>query len=357
MKNNIFLISLVIISFLTSLFFLSKHDYIITDTFKSICRNLKPLQNTETAFYSYENYIFIPITINGQTFRFLWDTGYSYSTISENFAKNISVKKTSTTREVATLQTKKIEIDTISEKIEWSIKSLKLNSQFTITDYFHFLPNHSLDGIIGQDIISQFCWFFDLINSTVQISSKPIKIEEEPSFSLNLLYSDASYCNILFNDTISSLIFFDTGMDGILSRHENKQLKYDFMLISADTVNSLWSYLHSLSISQKSKHIFEKPHITNQDTIMIPFCAIIDSLKIDDFEPFTTLVMHDVNDFYRSKEKQGISGVITTSFLKRFSKMYYDPFNKIIKFYKSDNDKGLYTGQEIYEFMNSATKK
>ena len=254
-----------IITFAVTFMLLNKRDDIITDAFKSICRNLKPLEKTETAFYSFENHIFVPITINGQTFRFLWDTGCTYSTIPDSLAKNISIKKANITREIATLHTKRIEKNTISEKTEWSINNLKFNSQFTITDHFPSLSNYPLDGIIGQDIISQYCWFFDFINSTVQISSKPIKIEGKASFSLNLPYSEIPYSYISFNDTVSSWMFFDTGMSGILSSRKDEHLKCDFMLISADTVNSLWSYLHSLSISQKSKHIFEKPHITNQE--------------------------------------------------------------------------------------------
>ena len=355
-------LSIMILSLTSDKFNITVREY-----FYSIFEALKLPQKAESPILDDGTTVIIPITINGKSYRFLFDTGYSHSCISKSLAKNIGIKKSNLSVIGTPLQTKKEVTRATTEYLNWHIKDIKLNSQLIISDIPYLSVDNQLDGIIGQDIIIQYYWLFDFVNSTVQISSKPIEIENSPALSLEFnggtkpKYSrrlnsnirtekPLPYCNILLNDTMSAIMMFDTGMHMPVI-YNNKRIVYDFMLVGTKTTNFLWSYLSNCQ--KQDKIIISKQYITDQDTVTVESGQMIESLKLNDFGPITTLIKLDIDDFYKEKEELGISGYISANFMRRFSRMYYDPFSENIKFYKSDNDKEVvYTVEEIKDLLN-----
>lgn len=295
------------------------------------------------------NCILVPVTIDGHTFWFIWDTGFSHSCISQKLADSTGIERLDEKFKTRLLQTKQDAYFQWSRKSEWSMGNICFSTKFNIIDIMVNLNGEQIliDGVIGADIINQYYWHFDFLNKYAKLSTKADKPKEKPVLELDFSKSPANnipFCSLVINDSISTMMIFDTGMEGTAFSFNNKKLCFDITVGLTDTTNSFWSYITNCQ---------KQARIIKEENTEIETGRIIDSFKINGYGPVSSFIKLDVDDFHKKDNEFGSSGYISATFMRRFRAMDYDPFSKRITFYKSDQDKGVYTGDEIEDFFKN----
>lgn len=296
----------------------------------------------------HRNRILIPIKINNKIYTFLWDTGCDKSLISKHLLSECNIGKSGDSTRVLAFARKGVSGHCLTELTSFSIGDIDMNAVFVVDNSTRLVIDYdqfAIDGVMGQDIIDQHSWSFDFRAQTVNISDRPTKVESPANFTLDFNINPAlrlPYCPVVFNDTLAELALFDSGMAGkVLAKNEKEEFVYaDLLVTSQDTLTSLWFDIAAC-------HDRYRMLTDTRDQVAIIQGGVMESLKINEFTPAATLIALDVDKNHQSTPLI----YITANFMRRFSEMYYDPFNKKIYFYKSDSDTGLYTGLEIEEFF------
>lgn len=308
-------------------------------------------QNTEQVEMSLKNFpqemrLYIPVTIEDTILYFLWDTGSTYTTINRDIADKLKLSTIDKSSIVYVYQLHDSIPMQHTDYTKFRIGSNHIRTKLLIDDT---VDSENSNGVIGQNIINRYYWLFDLTNQEAVMSLKPCEPNSEnyaESFTMsfsnnNNVYSDLPFCNIKFNDTISLPIVFDSGMSGVLA----KEVGYDLFIMTKDSTDNLSSFIRSLIKPRRFEIETEVGFLPN--TVSTGF--LIDSVKLHDKMLRKVLIMYDVNDYY----KESLC-FISSYFIKRFSLLYYDPFNKQINMYRRSSDTTVNNESKVYDYIMSA---
>lgn len=304
-----------------------------------------------------KNRILVPVEINGHQCLFLWDTGADYSMVSQTTSKKCGVEA-SGEQTAGTMYTDKIErVFEVSKPILLSFGRVKLNTSLTMNPYSLRLDMDSvaIDGILGQDVISRLYWQFDFDTNTAIISNKDIHIDQNPDFTFTLfrdfnshkIVNARPYGGLSFNDSLQIGTLFDSGMNGQIFNSPADSLKY----ISTDLLVAMPDSLQ-IGLLKKIIECQKKPPIQltgsrTEGGKSVLLTLVADSLRLNDKAPAMYLITPEVNDFHKIPMI-----IITANFMRRFGRMYYDPFDRKIEFYKSPKvDGNIYSGKNILVFF------
>lgn len=316
-----------------------------------------PAKVTHIKTATHTSLILVPVTINGKTYDFLWDTGCTYSGISQKIFDQCNLTGSGDSILSSVFMTKKQTMYELTEPVNCSIGDIAVSRP--LVRYYDIMPyapsettNNPIHGILGADVIHSFYWLFNLTGNNAIMSNEPIAIDEPAQLVLDFSQSPTKtlYCTVILNDTLKANMVLDTGMPGSFAycnSPETIDFGYDFMVVTSDINKSLWPYLSKV---QKKIKLFTAVGEDRESG------RVLDSLKINNFGPITTHIQLDVDDYHKSTNDKGVQGYITAMFMRRFSKMYYDPYANKIHLYKSESDKGLYTGEELKELFSSTAK-
>lgn len=285
-----------------------------------------------------ESMIVIPMKLNGRTHNFIWDSGTTISCIFGDILTDSDIEMSKDSLLFRLYQRKQDAVYYKTKKVNVQIGDGDFSSTFLVSDDFGGVD--SVSGVIGQDIINLFYWEFDWSKNRVAISSAPFIINDTPVLTLE---SDKKsqklpYVNLLLNDTTRYEFFIDTGMPGVDVKYEDLRLFYDFKLYTSGKEGLIiWNSFVSV--------LPNKMQINTNDAER---GRVFDSIQINNFHIDKAYIVVDDHDFYK-----GISEVyVSLNFFKRFSRMYYDPFNHSVKLYIDTHpDHNLYSGKDIDEYF------
>jgi hypothetical protein len=128
-----------------------------------------------------DNMVIIPVTINGKTYNFIFDTGASITFFSDSLAKNF---KTTHSMSVPTT-----DADGIKQAMNFYLTDYTDNFQMgslyfdnvgygvlNIDAFEDAICTH-IDGILGDNILSLLNWEIDFSNKTIIVSKKPFSVD------------------------------------------------------------------------------------------------------------------------------------------------------------------------------------
>jgi len=175
---------------------------------------------SEIPFRYENNHIFIDVRIKGETYNFLFDTGFDFSAIDLNYIKNITYKKV-LKKKVSGSSFKKqkiqfIEISTLSiSEIDFNdFGASIIDLSFINKDYP--CSEKPISGIIGANILRKANWQIDYKNRIIRFSDNFSKFNiSEKAFRLDIL--SKSWGRPLVNVNINGInkeFTFDTGSSG-----------------------------------------------------------------------------------------------------------------------------------------------
>lgn len=166
--------------------------------------------------------VFVPVTIKGNTYRFLWDTGAPLS-ISKPLQEKLQFKTLTT----GTIK----DSDHNKKKVNWvQLDSLHLgkllfkNHSAFVGDFEAnpILKCLNIDGIIGSNLIRQAVWTIDQDHKHIQINNNSDHLNPETytviPFSTNTQYN--MYINASLEKANIKNILVDYGSTGGLSLQE-----------------------------------------------------------------------------------------------------------------------------------------
>ncbi len=160
--------------------------------------------------------IFIPVTIEGKEYRFLFDTGAPLS-ISKKLQEKFVFKKISSSRIVDSDNNKKTVTWARVDKLK--IGELTYSNQTAFVGDFEANPIIKclkIDGIIGSNLIRQSNWIINQEEKTISITNQsitqkgltiPFKTDKQFNMFINLKIGEATLQNVLVdygsNQTLS----------------------------------------------------------------------------------------------------------------------------------------------------------
>lgn len=201
--------------------------------------------------FRYENkHIFIDVSINGEIYNFLFDTGFDISAIDINHFKNINYKKV-LKKNVSGSSFKKhkvqfIVIPTISiSDIDFNeIGASIIDLSFINKDYP--CSEKPIAGIIGANILRKAYWQIDYKNRIIIFSDKISKfIISKKAFKFDMISKGwgSPLVNVNLNG-IDKKFIFDTGSNGKITTGKEFQKE----------LNSYKEKVNYLTITKKRKN-------------------------------------------------------------------------------------------------------
>lgn len=303
-----------------------------------------------------KNRILVPVMINGVPCNFVWDTASDKSLISKSLSEKCAVKSSGKTESFSRYVRKIQELMHISELVKFSIGDHNLDINLLIRDYDFRLDYDSveIDGLIGQDIISQLQWLFDLENNTLEVSNREIGVHDKADLTLNITSMEIAENNIIYrsagilsiNDSLKVVSYFDSGMSGKMLQSPRQSETY----ISTDLLIAIPDSTHYeritdiISVAAPSSFLLGNSNYKGKNLGIEAFIA--DSIMLNDLPSATFLITPEVDKYHKVPVVY-----VTANLMRRFGKMYYDPTSSKVEFFKSPNiDSKFYSGESIREF-------
>lgn len=303
-----------------------------------------------------KNRILVPVMINGVPCNFVWDTGSDMSLISKSLTEKCAVVSSGKTQLNALYVRKAQQLMHISEPVQLSVGDHNLDISFFMVDYDFRVDYDSveIDGLIGQDIISQLQWLFDLENNSLEVSNREIGVHDKADLTLNITSKEIAENNIIYksagilsiNNSLKVVSFFDTGMNGKMLQSPSESDTY----ISTDLLIAIPDSTHYeritdlISVAAPSSFLLGNSDYKGKNLGIEAFIA--DSIMLNDLPSATFLITPEVDKYHKAPVVY-----VTANLMRRFGKMYYDPTCSKIEFFKSPSiDSKIYSGKSIREF-------
>ncbi len=260
--------------------------------------------------------LFVPVQIEGKTFRFILDTGGSLSistTIQELFSfEQIAVAKV-------------VGVNKLSKRVPYvKVPSLRLgalefsNYNATVSDYTGY-PYDCLraDGIIGRDFLKDLILELDLPNKKLKLSDNPLKLKlpKEGGIPVKIdRKTSLPYIQVNVEPFGKQWVVFDSGSDDVFSF--KTQTIEQYRRKSKFKEHPIETFFGVTSLGASG--VIPKP--------MAAFTTYIESLQLGDaaLEGFYT----DISKRSRSRIGTGLMkyGKVTLDYQRK--KFYFQPKEK-----------------------------
>lgn len=203
----------------------------IAITNKNVVKHVVAKDSTTTINYKVINGIIVlPIKINSKSYQFIFDTGASYSVLSNHVLNEITYKKIDSVvvrdanNTVNKLKTIEISEIFIGEKKIEAAKSVVLSSAI----FSKLSACDKVDGILGFDVINKIKWRINPVNQTIIISNdvKYLDVSKD-AYKIKLKTTDRKAIAIVKLNGYKTFLKIDSGCNQffIVNDHVYKNLK------------------------------------------------------------------------------------------------------------------------------------
>jgi hypothetical protein len=274
--------------------------------------------------------IYVPVSIGDSVYPFLFDTGTSATTLSNDLVNQLNL-----TPDTVIYSEHHTDDGTLKDSLVLSYLSYNIGGliyrdtvvqdKIDISE-IDILSPPSLTGVLGNKLLREYNWLINFRDSTVSFSKAKIKVKDkQDDFKLSF---DAKWqdqyilVDINIHDSIYKNILFDTGIGGSLKANNDKGFT-DFIapivdLIASDT---LFQQIRKDFKGFKSFVAMELK-IKPKNRLL----AVFDQVELNKSRlPALTIIKNideTVEDSY-----------IPIQFLRKFQQVYYDHVNHKINLY------------------------
>ena len=288
----------------------------------TLCRCTENTSTTMPFSYNKYGHIIIPIKVSDTIINFVFDTGSSMSSIS-NEQKPSKLKLTDSCIKIIVLSMMDTCIAKISEpvKIKFNNSLSQTDAKFAVFDTI----NDQLFSLIGMDVIKDFFWHFDFVNKAVTISTELLSVPEKSErlyytmFDNKTRVSSAFYMLRVNDSTFFSIM--DTGYAVNHIEYDSDSTKN----IVADT-NVILYYMvkDEDDIGKFAKRIHKSEPKKYYSYYQMEF----DTLKMNQF--INTNKVIGVWSHPKLPQAYDNRLFITLNFFKQFDQMYIDPKQTVV---------------------------
>lgn len=279
--------------------------------------------------YDKSGRIIVPLYLNEKEEFFLWDTGASVSTTSnqDNYETNDSVQIHS--------------VDEVMMRAVVPGQKIKLGESVFVGQ----LVENDIN-VLGGDYINRYCWYFDFRNQKCYISNKRMELDSLNAYCIELnldfsLSSRTPFCTIVFHDSIPIKFLFDSGYAGGVLEWNHIYTGEQAVLLP----DIVYNYSNS---SPNYRRLISIPKTSLIDVNQVNG-LLINGGKINDI---------DITLFLRCIEnKTDFEGYITSNFIRRFDFMYYNPLDNKITLYAKRASIPKILGTDIYQSIEMMAGK
>lgn len=267
------------------------------------------------------SHILVPVTIQDSTYLFLWDTGAEFSLILEDKIDDVplEIMLRSSTDTIKVAREVRIESSSIAGLVDFRVGCFNIDGQIRVKNHRELDKlDAQIIGVIGQDIISQFCWKLDLKKKLFTISyldTKDISSDSLSTIVIPFNYFPATSKAPYFNFTLSGKnysLLFDTGFSFVMNTNDGETIQSIMILNKKD---------NDLGDKSRRKITFLRDLYPDEEQKII----LLDYLDIQG---------HTFNNVYINLESMRENlNICTVHFLQLFDVIYYDPVNKSVTFY------------------------
>ncbi len=264
----------------------------------------------------------IPIAIDGKPYSFGFDTGASSTTINEKYKDSIAGKCTIIGKSEVQTWNQTLLLDRYSA-INFNIGGFQTQTSF----FQDSRKTTKAVNFLGMNVISKFYWCFDFDEKVATISKSPLFIFGVKKLELNYsLVQGVMHVTIPINEHSLDLLF-DTGYRGVSDSSGAITGSDITLFIDKDS-------LIAKNDSNNTDMLFQR----NSDPGSL---MIIKELAIDNYSLKYPVIQFFVpkDSSLKNKFKDKFDGIITSEFLRRYSKFCIDPVNRKLEFYDSKPSK------------------
>lgn len=281
--------------------------------------------------------IYMPVEIDGKTYSFCFDTGAGRTIIDDKYKDSVFGNSRITAINKIVFWEDTMALNQYSP-MELNIGTFQTQASFLLGTYKKVNVN-----VLGMDVISQYYWYFDFDEKVAAISKSPMYILGTKRLELNYYIAEGGNMHVTIPVYEHALdLLFDTGFYG-LSDSSRAIAETDITLfIDKD-------FLITKRDSNDTDMLFQK----NSDP---GYLMIIKELAIDKYSlkyPFIHFL--DSTKTTLKNNKDNTDGLITSEFLRRYSKFCIDPVHKKLEFYDSKPTKEENV-KKLYDQMLSSTR-
>lgn len=247
--------------------------------------------------------IILKVNLDGNNYRFIFDTGAQISVIFNQ--SNIDLSRSRTVKAID-VYGKSSDVSIIRKKI--TIPSIKVANKgycLIMNNKPAFMDYLNIDGIIGADLINKYDWKIDLKKLEIIRIDKKDKPNSENLFIIPTHYENERTRVIdtyIINNGDTSSYTIDTGASLIIAAYKSDSL------IKTNQTNILQSYTYNFTIS--SSYLEDTSYISMENIKM-------GNLSIEEI-PFS------------NRRKIGTHNTIGLSFFKPFGEFYILNSNNVV---------------------------
>ncbi len=297
-------------------------------------------EEEKTDFRFYRRLIIIPVTIEGRSYSFLFDTGGGTSTISGRIAAEHGLKSKPSKITTYDISEGRKRTVMLSEPVEIKIGGKTVTTQFDVSDTYQ---NSVYDGIIGMDIIGKYNWLFDFEDKTISISDGFLfpTLDDSWMRQASYRYSESfgvPFISMNINDSRKQDFYFDTGMyDGYYDSTSRKYLYYSFVFNEHQN-SALTRFKRIMSPADKITH-----HVASNQTYNVMY-SMKGTINGVGHSPFASAIYKNRESRYKVLKERKLLNIVTVNYLHHYDGMYIDTKLNRVSFYnkngKSDRDNG-----------------
>lgn len=209
----------------------------------------KELHEEIIPFYTNSiGHIFLKSEINLEPCYVVFDTGADYSTFHEKYNTSIAIdsfKIKSSQSRVKKMPIHQLKSFSIGEAMTFKALGYSVMLKKSWGDCGAFKGQDSVAGLLGNNVINNFVWDFDMVNRKVHITDVPFKDSIKKKEVLKLLRNNMGWNVRLKLNGKKIKAKFDSGSSSILTLTDSVSLDktYSYPVVNAEKHLGIFSYL------------------------------------------------------------------------------------------------------------------
>lgn len=303
-------------------------------------------EEEKTNFRFNRRLIIVPVTIEGRSYSFLFDTGGGTSTISGRVAAEHGLKSKPSKITTYDISEGRKRTVMLTEPVTVKVGGKAVTTKFDVSGTYH---NNLYDGIIGMDIIGKLNWLFDFEEKTISISDGILFPALDDSWTRQASYRYTKSFGVPFismniNGSQKQDFYFDTGMyDGYYDSASRKYLYYSFVFNEHQN-SALTRFKRFMLPADKITH-----HVTSNEMYSVLY-SIDNSINGVKHSPFASAIYKNRESKYKVLKERELLNIVTVNYLHYYDGMYIDSKFNRISFYNKSGKSGRDDGKNVKWF-------
>lgn len=305
-------------------------------------------EEEKTNFRFNRRLIIVPVTIEGRSYSFLFDTGGGTSTITGRLAAEHGLKSKPSKITTYDISEGRKRTVMLTDPVSIKIGGKSVTTQFDVSGTYQ---NAVYDGIIGMDIIGKFNWLFDFEEKTLSISDGFLIPVLSNSWTRQASYGytksfSVPFISLKINGSRKQSFYFDTGMyDGYYDDASQKYLYYSFVFNEPEK-SAMTRFKRIMSPGDKISY-----HISARENYNVLY-FMDNTINGTRHAPLASAIYKNRDSKYKVLKERKLTNIVTVNYLHHYDGMYIDTKFNRISFYNKNGKSGRDKGENVQWFYD-----